>query len=196
VALLLAAAGLAPHVQASDWDAGAGAAPPGSAASYRVYLSAGGGLAEHETDCLDRQGCRRSSGAARATLALMVIPGLALEAVAVDFGHSAWQRPDLRVRERPRLLGFGFMAPMDVAPRLVAELRGGIGRVAVQRERQFSDRRDTSTQSTPQFYLGAALVAQLGTNAGVHFAVDASLAELEQGTARVNAASLGLTLRF
>lgn len=191
VAAALLCAGAA---QGDPWHAGA--APPGSAASYRVFASAGGGVGEHALDCRDRLDCERRSSAGRATLALALLPGLALEAVVLDFGRSEWQRPGVRLRERPRLTGLGLMAPLDLGPRLGAELRGGLGSVQTQRERITPQGTERTARRSPQFYAGAALVLHLAPQAGVHFAIDASLADVEQGTARVSATSLGLSLRF
>jgi hypothetical protein len=179
---------------ASSW--GPAAPLPGSAATYRVFASVGGGIGEHALDCFDRQDCGRSTTASRATLAVALLPGLALEGVVLDFGRSEWHRPGLRVKEQPRLIGLGLMAPLDVAPRLGAELRGGIAQVQNRRQRITIDIQSERKTSNPQWYLGAALVLHLAPNAGLHFAVDASLAEFEQGTARVSASTVGLSLRF
>jgi len=192
--LLLASVLALPPAHASDW--GPAAPPPGSAASYRVFASVGGGIGEHAFDCRDRLDCGRRTTAARATLAVALLPGLALEGVALDFGRAEWQRFGLRVNERPRLLGVGLMAPLDLGPGLTAELRGGMGQVQVRRDRITLDSREQLVPSSPQFYLGAALVLQLTPQVGLHFAVDTSLAELEQGTARVSASTAGLSLRF
>jgi hypothetical protein len=188
---LLWTAGLA---QADPWRGPPAA--PGSAASYRVFASAGGGIGEHALDCRDRLDCSRRSTAARGTLAVAVVPGLALEAVVLDFGRTEWQRPGLQLRERPRLTGLGLMAPLDLGPGLGAELRGGLGSAQTQRERITAQGNERSDRRSPQFYLGAALVLHLAPQAGLHWAVDTSLADLEQGTARVSATSLGLSLRF
>lgn len=179
---------------ARDW--GPAAPLPGSAATYRVFASVGGGIGEHALDCFDRQDCGRSTTASRATLAVALLPGLALEGVVLDFGRSEWQRPGLRVKEQPRMVGLGLMAPLDVAPRLGAELRGGIAQVQNRRQRITAGGHSERKISNPQWYLGAALVLHLAPNAGLHFAVDATLAEFEQGTARVSASTVGLSLRF
>jgi hypothetical protein len=172
------------------------APPPSPASAYRVFASVGGGIGEHELDCAERQPCRRSAGAARLTLGLALVPGLVLEGMALDFGRTEWRRGAVRVQERPRLLGLGLMAPLDLGPQLGVELRGGMARVQTRRDRIVTQGAQGQTLTTAQFYLGAALVLQLSPNAGLHLGLDASQADLEPGPARVSAATAGLTLRF
>jgi hypothetical protein len=194
LALLGAALAMPTPVQAQ----GEAHTQPGSASDFRVQLSAGAGLSRLDTGCAGA-GCDRSDTAARAALAVTVVRGLALEALVLDFGRAREPRGTGTLQQRVRATGLGLMAPLELGPRLGAELRVGIARVQVRRSALPAGAvpaPGAGDGSSPEFYGGLGLTLALTPQLWLQVGRDTTQAPLADGTRRVGATTAGLALRF
>lgn len=173
---------------------------PGTASDFRVQLALGAGLSRWDSGCGGGAACDDGGSAGRAALAVTVVRGLALEAVALDLGRAEQRQGGQGgqvLRQQARMLGLGLMAPLELGPRLGAELRAGIGRVQVRRERSAGAAAPLAVDdASPEFYAGAALTLALAPQVWLQVGWDATLARLDAGTRRIGAATAGVALRF
>jgi len=162
----------------------------------RAYLSVGAGVAAFATDCAASRQCDRVGGAVRAALGVFLMPELALEVAAADFGKG-------RIGDRygdaefgVRMVGVGIAVPLEYGARFNGLLRLGVASVRATLQPLPSGTAQPSSSSSLEGYYGFTVGYLLTPVLAAELSFDGTRAYVGHAGGRVDALTLGLSLRF
>lgn len=162
----------------------------------RGYLSVGAGVAAHATDCAGSRQCDRVGGAARAALGLFVTPELALEVAAVDFGRGRIGDGYGDAEFGVRMVGIGIAVPLEYGARFNGLLRLGVAGVRATLQPLPAGTAQPSRGSSLEGYYGLTLGYMLTPLLAAELSFDGTRGYVGYAGGRVDALTLGLSLRF
>lgn len=162
----------------------------------RGYLSVGAGVAALATDCAGSRQCDRVGSAARAALGLFVTPELALEVAAVDFGQGRIGDGYGDAEFGVRLVGVGIAVPLEYGSRFNGLLRLGVAGVRATLRPLPAGTAPSSTGSSVEGYYGLTLGYLLTPLLAAELSFDGTRGYVGPVGGRVDALTLGLSLRF
>lgn len=169
---------------------------PPPATAPRAYLSVGIGGSAYETDCAYSYQCDSIGGAGRAAVGLFLMPLLGLEVAAVDFGKS-------RIGDRygdaefgVRMVGVGIVLPLDYGARFNGLLRLGVASVRSTLQVLPAGTAPQSSSTSAEGYYGLTMGYMLMPQLAVELSLDGTRGYVGQVGGRVDALTVGLSLRF
>ena len=190
VALVLAVLAAAP----AAWAQVMPMSPPATAP--RAYLSVGIGGSAYEADCAYSHQCDSIGGAGRAALGLFLMPWLGLEVAAADFGKS-------RIGDRygdaefgVRMVGVGIVLPVDYGARFNGLLRLGVASVRSTLQVLPAGTAPQSSSTSAEGYYGLTMGYMLMPQLALELSLDGTRGYVGQVGGRVDALTVGLSLRF
>jgi hypothetical protein len=189
-AALVMAAALAGPVRAQ------GVASP---AGDRVYVGAAGGFSFYDLPCQRYSDCDRNAAAARAAFGVVVVPGLAVEALGLHLGTTRSREAGIDVDTRVVLAGVGAVTLLDYGGGVFGSARLGLGGVRTRTQR-ISVPGGTPVPSDaswqPALYAGISIGLRLASALAIELHYDATTADYAYRDGRADALTLGLSLRF
>ena len=162
----------------------------------RAYLSVGFGGSAYESDCAYSHSCDSIGGAGRAALGLFLMPWLGLEVAAADFGKS-------RIGDRygdaefsVRMVGVGIVLPVDYGARFNGLLRLGVASVRSTLQVLPAGTAPQSSSTSAEGYYGLTMGYMLMPQLALELSLDGTRGYVGQVGGRVDALTVGLSLRF
>jgi len=165
-------------------------------AAPRGYLSVGAGASAHAVDCDASRQCDRVGGAARVALGLFVTPDVALELAAADFGKSLIGDRYGDAEFGVRMVGVGIALPLDYGARFNGLLRLGVASVRATLQPLASNAGPPSSGTSVEGYYGLTLGYMLSSVLAAELSIDGTRGFAGVTGGRVDALTLGLSLRF
>lgn len=172
---------------------------PSSAQAQRRelgYVSAGGGWSSLRTDCSLAQTCDQVAVGGRLVGGWVLAPGIAAEALLIDFGRARTRRQSGEATVHQQMLGLGTAVQLELGGGLLANFRGGLAASRVERALQQAGRRSRESTLYLDGYGGFSLLLRIGRDLALEVGFDAT--GLEDQVSRDSAAIgfVGLSLRF
>ena len=187
--LALAALAAAPAVQA-QYSPG-----PQFLPAPRGYLSLGAGSSSYSVSCGGNAQCDRVGNAVRAAAGIFVTPFAAFELAAADFGDSRIGTPYGDAEFNVRMAGFGLALTLDYGARFNGLLRFGVAQVEATWRAPWAWPAESRSTSAEGYY-GVTLGYMLAPNLAAELSFDGTRYETGDRVERVDALTLGLSLRF
>lgn len=167
------------------------------------YLSAAGGLSQQDADCGDTDRCDKSGTAFRLAGGYRFNSLLGIEAAYLDFGKST-ASSDLpgfgRVEGEAKVNGPGLALVLfaPVASQLDLQARLGVANMKVKLRGRLNNGPwvDAGSETKAAFWGGLGLSYAFTPSLAGNVQWDGTQGEFEGDKARVNAFTIGLTLRF
>jgi len=165
-------------------------------ATPRGYLSVGAGASAHAADCATSRQCDRVGGAARAALGLFVTPEVALELAVADFGKSLIGDRYGDAEFGVRMVGVGIALPLEYGNRFNGLLRLGVAGVRATLQPLAPSTGPSSSGTSVEGYYGLTLGYMLTSTLAAELSIDGTRGYAGSTGGRVDALTLGLSLRF
>lgn len=185
------------------------AAAPAARAQYlqpavvmpRGYISLAGGGSSYAADCGDdyysySQDCDRVGGAVRVAAGIFMAPFFGFELAAADFGESRVGSPYGDATFRIRMAGIGVVFPVDYGARFNGLVRLGLASVRATLEPLQPGTEGASSGSSVEGYYGLTMGYMLTPNLAAELSLDGTRGYAGSTGGRVDALTVGLSLRF
>ena len=161
----------------------------------RGYLSLGAGASSYSVSCGGSAQCDRVGNAVRAAAGIFVTPFAAFELAAADFGDSRIGTPYGDAEFNVRMAGFGLALTLDYGARFNGLLRFGVAQVQATWQAPWAWPAESRSTSAEGYY-GVTLGYMLAPNLAAELSFDGTRYETGDRVERVDALTLGLSLRF
>jgi hypothetical protein len=161
----------------------------------RGYLSLGAGASSSSVSCGGSAQCDRVGNAVRAAAGVFVTPFAAFELAAADFGDSRIGTPYGDAELNVRMAGVGIALTLDYGARFNGLLRFGVAQVEATWQAPWASPAESRNTSAEGYY-GLTLGVMLSPNLAAELSFDGTRYETGDGVERVDALTLGLSLRF
>ena len=161
----------------------------------RGYLSLGAGASSNSVSCGGSAQCDRVGNAVRAAAGVFVTPFAAFEVAAADFGDSRIGTPYGEAELNVRMAGLGIALTLDYGARFNGLLRFGVAQVEATWQAPWAAPA-TSRHTSAEGYYGLTLGYMLAPNVAAELSFDGTRYETDNRVDRVDALTLGLSLRF
>jgi hypothetical protein len=139
--------------------------------------------------------CDRVGNAVRAAAGVFVTPFAAFELAAADFGDSRIGTPYGDAEFNVRMAGFGLALTLDYGARFNGLLRFGVAQVQATWQAPWAWPAESRSTSAEGYY-GVTLGYMLAPNLAAELSFDGTRYETGDRVERVDALTLGLSLRF
>lgn len=159
------------------------------------YLSLGAGASSYSVSCAGSAQCDRVGNAVRAAAGLFVTPFVAFELAAADFGSSRIGTPYGEAEFNVRMAGVGIALALDQGARFNGLLRFGVAQVQATWQAPWAAP-TVSRSTSAEGYYGLTLGVMLAPNLAAEVSFDGTRYETDDRVDRVDALTLGLSLRF
>ena len=137
----------------------------------------------------------RVGNAVRAAAGIFVTPFAAFELAAADFGDSRIGTPYGDAEFNVRMAGFGLALTLDYGARFNGLLRFGVAQVQATWQAPWAWPAESRSTSAEGYY-GVTLGYMLAPNLAAELSFDGTRYETGDRVERVDALTLGLSLRF
>lgn len=161
----------------------------------RGYLSLGAGASSYSVSCGGSAQCDRVGNAVRAAAGVFVTPFAAFELAAADFGEARIGTPYGDAEFNVRMVGVGIGLTLDYGARFNGLLRFGVAQVQATWQAPWAAP-VASRSTSAEGYYGLTLGVMLAPNLAAELSFDGTRYETGDGVDRVDALTLGLSLRF
>lgn len=161
-----------------------------------AYVSAGGGWSSLRTDCRLALSCEQLAFGGRLVGGWVFAPGLAAEALLIDFGRARTRRSDSDATVHQQMLGLGTAVQLELGGGLLATFRGGLAASRVESALQQSGRRSRESTLYLDGYGGISLLFRMTRDVAVEIGLDATGVEDQVSRDSAAIAFVGLSLRF
>jgi hypothetical protein len=166
-------------------------------AGPRAYASVGGGVSSFAADCGDSRECDRVGNTVRGALGVFLAPWYGGEIAAADFGNSRVGGARGEAEFGVRMAGIGVVFPVDYGPRFNGLLRLGLANVRTTLRTQApGSPEQVSASSSLEGYYGFTMGIMVAPNLAIEFSLDGTRAYVGDVGGRVDALTVGLSLRF
>ena len=171
--------------------------PWGAQVGPRAYASVGGGASSYDTDCGNSRDCDRVGNTVRGAVGVFLAPWYGLEVAAADFGSSRVGGALGEAEYRVRMAGIGLVFPVDYGPQFNGLLRLGVASVRATLQTVAPGRPAQESSSTSvEGYYGFTMGYMVAPNVAVELSFDGTRAYIGDVGGRVDALTMGLSLRF
>lgn len=163
----------------------------------RGYLSLAGGSSSYGVSCNHSAQCDRVGTTVRGAAGVFVTPFAAIELAVADFGDSRVGSPQGDSELNVRMAGLGLALTVDYRARFNGLLRFGVAQVQADRQPLWDTGLPAWRSTTAEVYYGLTLGYMLNSVLAAELSLDGTRFEdAFEGLGRVDALTLGLSLRF